>query len=260
MTNEEREALKAKMAEKLDKNNDTDMSEYVSPKKHARRIALLVSFSIVTALCIVIYAYVGSVSSGMVRNDDSTKEVVESIPYSGLEYDGESFSLTNVGIYDSYSDYEHTLCVIVDFDFSTLSEESIHWMMKEDDTGWDDAFDVDVYVDSPSNGIDFESMTNFYTLYSSEETYCGFLLSGARNDFGDAELTISVDIKQPDVYSDDGEAVSTTNSYMLYVDGDNGIYVPVHDESHMSVEHALFMEKATEVWKQKSEAAQYGYY
>lgn len=270
MTEEEKQLLREKIEARKQRERNQENERRVSKVyAHPYRTGIIIVVGILLC-CILILIYIGTGDSSgrvveadgtvVVSGDSGVRKNVKSIPYARLKYDTEYFALSDVTLYDSYSDYEHALCVILDFDFSTLSEKSIHWMMEKDDF-MDDTFDVDVYIDSPSNGVDFESMRHLYTLYSSDTTYVAFLSDGMMHDFSDVELTVSLDIKQPETYSYDGTELDVENEYTWYINGENDdIKIPVKDETEMSVEHAIFMEEVKAYWKEKAENAEYGIY
>ncbi len=135
------------------------------------------------------------------ESEEGIEKRVKSIPYSGINYNEETITLSSVEIYSTKEGYEYYPYVVINFDFSELSSEGLYWLMKKEAYALDDTFDLSVYLTSLKNDIRFESMRKIYSDYDRNSAiYIWGFLEGNKYDFEDTDLDIILEIKQDETY------------------------------------------------------------
>lgn len=136
----------------------------------------------------------------VIHSDSGDSYMVNVTPYD-LQYNEESFSLESISVFQNYSNYEYYLYVVLQFDFSSLSDEGYHWLV-EDQLSALPTFDTDVYLTSESNSIDNKSMGRLYYSYDEDSAICIYsLINGCKFDFSGADINACIRIKQDETYT-----------------------------------------------------------
>lgn len=194
---------------------------------------------------------VGYSDSPIIENDGTEvkesergiEKTVKSIPYSGINYNEETITLSSVDIYSTKEGYEYFPYAVINFDFSKLSSDSLYWLMKKDAYQVIDTFDLSVYLTSLKNNIRHDSMRKIYSKYDSNSALFiyGFL-EGNKYDFEDMQVSMTLKIKQDETYfyhtEDDkyglnASQLNKTNEYRWYINDSiiSDIEIPVlHQE------------------------------
>lgn len=165
---------------------------------------------------------------------------IEIIPYDNLIYNDETFSLKSIDFYQEQSEsgFGYYPYVVVQFDFSSLCEDSIYWMMKKTGSFGIRTFGVDAYITSEQNNIDFERMTLLNATYNNESaTYIFFILEEYKYDFSDMKLNISVDVMQDETYDYNDGKLNKHNDYTWIINKNNSkLQIPIQNFSDIPID------------------------
>ena len=137
-----------------------------------------------------------------------------------------SISLVDVNIYQAESNYEWYVYATLSLDISTLDESERHWLDKDasETLDSDKTLNSNIYMTCEDNGLDFDRMINYgFSDVGNYRVYFFGDLNTYKNNFDDSEATVSIEIKQDDLYktqTEDGEEISLNkiNNYTYYVD------------------------------------------
>lgn len=163
---------------------------------------------------------------------------VNSIPYDKIYWNEEVMSLESIDIYQEKSDSGHGYFpyVVVRIDTTSMSEDGLYWMMKDQEGFGIKTFDEDVYLTSEKNEINHERMSLLYGWYDNNEIVSIYWLSDEyRYDFLDAELSVCINIEQDETYEyEDGE-LQKSNTYTWRINNEwiGEIELPVQDSENM---------------------------
>lgn len=136
----------------------------------------------------------------IIHSNSGDSYMVSVIPYD-LQYNEELFSLESISVFQNYTNYEYYLYVVLQFDFTSLSDEGYHWLM-EDQLSPLPTFDTDVYLTSESNSIDNKAMSRLYYSYDRASAVCiYYLLNGCKYNFLDSDIDACIRIKQDETYT-----------------------------------------------------------
>lgn len=150
------------------------------------------------------------------KSESGVEKRVNSIPYDGMNYNDSTLGIKSVELCQMQYDDGYMPYVIVQFDISKLSEEDIYWLFENDEKD----FDINVYIDSEKNRIDFQNMDILYLGKDSNKTIFIFTLYDYyKFDISDMEVTVCVDLLQNEKFTyenkDTGEVsdLRKENSY-----------------------------------------------
>lgn len=150
------------------------------------------------------------------KSESGIKKRVNSIPYDDMNYNDSTLGIKSVELCQMQYNDGYMPYVIVQFDISKLSKEDIYWLFENDEKD----FDINVYIDSEKNRIDFQNMDILYLGKDSNKTICIFTLYDYyKFDISDMEVTVCVDLLQNEKFTyenkDTGEVsdLRKENSY-----------------------------------------------
>lgn len=136
------------------------------------------------------------------KSESGIEKRVNSIPYDGMNYNDSTLGIKSVELCQMQYDDGYMPYVIVQFDISKLSEEDIYWLFENDEKD----FDINVYIDSEKNRIDFQNMDILYLGKDSNKTICIFTLYDYyKFDISDMEVTVCVDLLQNEKFTYENE-------------------------------------------------------
>lgn len=181
----------------------------------------------------------------VIENEHGITKTVKSIPYSDIRYNDKNITLSSVDIYNLESEHGYYPLVVIRFDFSSLTEDDIYWLMK-DQHSVIRVFDPYIYFTSEQNNLDSERMKEWFSEYDNETAMYIFCISDEfKNDFSDADVTVVLDIEQDETYiSKDEEGneknYNKSNYYHWYINhSENELEIPVLDSSDIPADVLL---------------------
>lgn len=137
-----------------------------------------------------------------------------------IEYNGSTFELTGVEMYESYSEetYSYFLYAIVAFDVSDLTDAEIHWLTKED---------IDVYMlfdqAKSDDDVDFAYMSVLGSLHLTDTGELFYVFTPSywnayRDSFAGSGCFLSIKVTQQDTYQYKDTDLQKKFSYSYYFD------------------------------------------
>ena len=119
-----------------------------------------------------------------------------------IEYNGSTFELTGIDMYESYSEetYSYFLYAVVSFDVSNLTDAEVHWLQKEDTMAYmlyDENRAEDEY--------DFTHMAELGSLYLTDTHELFYVFTPSyftayRDSFAGAYCSFSINVQQEETY------------------------------------------------------------
>ena len=111
-----------------------------------------------------------------------------------IDYNDNYVTVKSMTAYDSETNFEHTLYLVVAIDYSALSESEFHWFLEED-------FRISAYATLEKNEYDFETLGLLGKLYDSNTDTLRIVFNSSffdvnRYDFSGADIVLSIDVAQ----------------------------------------------------------------
>lgn len=164
--------------------------------------------SLILAVLIILSAVGCDSSSDFNYIDDDGNHVYESkrgksvsvseLPYD-VPYNSKQFTLSSVECYENRtSDYSYNLFVVVTLDVGALADDESHWLYTED-------LDVDIYVTSEKNEIDFDPLSSLGQIrWTDNKTIQIVKMSSVfhkyRYSFSESKISVVVKASQEETY------------------------------------------------------------
>lgn len=95
---------------------------------------------------------------------DGDTYYMETLPRK-IIYDDKEFTLKSITFYEEKVDHAYFLLALVDFDVSSLTEDDVYWMQKDNDLY------VTVSIDDEENEFDDKELTFLQKVWLSDGTY-----------------------------------------------------------------------------------------
>lgn len=178
--------------------------------------------------------------------DKGIDATIEKIPYDNLQYNGETFTLENIRMYQEKdsSGYGYYATVVITFDKTSLSDENFYWLIENRD------IDVSCYLDEGKNNIDFKSLSKLKSYYNDEKLVYIFTdFEKRKYDFEGTEISLYINLIQEEEYSyrkDDGTTgtLNKENKYRYYIfDDSDEKKIEINDISELSEEEEKMRQK-----------------
>lgn len=146
------------------------------------------------------------------ESEGSRTVMIHSLPYD-LKYNDYNIPIIDVSFYENEVDYEYTLFIVTTLDVSSLTDADIKWLREED-------LDVDAYITSEKNEIDFKSasMLGSLLLTDSKEliiVHTSPFTLESRYSFEGSKVSVTLTATQEETYErkkDDGSKLTLHKS------------------------------------------------
>lgn len=113
-------------------------------------------------------------------------------------YNDTIVTLSSVDVFELYQNYEYYIFIIGSIDLSNLSDAEKHWLLEED-------IDIDAYITSQKNKMDFESASALGTLHVTDKNTLYYVAispvtKNCRHSFAEAKISFVLSVKQEETH------------------------------------------------------------
>ncbi len=160
-------------------------------------------------------------------NERGKNRYISTLPYD-MDYNGKTIIFDSVELFQgpSSSGYGYSIYAVATIDVSNLDEKDLYWL--DQDYGQPYAtFEIYAFITDESNKLDLETMKLSHALNGKKRKYVFTLRNEYKQSFDNAEVTISISIKQDESYnfkSDDGKEseLNKHNEYKFTAEAKGG--------------------------------------